>query len=117
MAVNLTCPDGASDTGAYRLSWAGADGARYVVKETGPDGAALTVYEGEDTATTVSGRPAGTYRYRVEAGASHASCEVRVEPPSFTTAMTLFGFGLFVTVATVLVVVRGHRAHRRGEIS
>lgn len=117
MSIDLQCPTAGSDTGAFRLSWSGAEHASYVVRETGPDGQTLTVYEGRDTATTVSGRTAGTYRYQVEAAHAHASCEVKVEPPSLQTAIAFFGFGLFVTLATVAVVVRGHRAHRRGEIS
>lgn len=117
MSIDLQCPEGDSDTGAFRLSWSGAADAEYLVRETSPDGTTRTVYEGGDTATTVSGRTAGTYRYRVESGATQASCEVLVAPPSLGTALGFFAGGLFVTLATVVVVLRGHRAHRRGEIS
>lgn len=116
MPLALTCPEGPSDTGAYRLSWTGPKDAEFVVEETGPEGTER-VYEGPNLATTVSGRVEGTYAYRVGAGEAWSStCEVLVDPPALSTALTFFGFGLFVVAATVLLVVRGHRAHRRGEI-
>ena len=117
MTAALTCPEGANDTGAYRLSWTGPDGARFVLEETDPSGQTRTLYEGEDHATTVSGRVAGEYRYELATGGGKSTCTVTVSPPSMSTAVGLFGFGLVVCAATVWVVVRGHRAHRRGDLS
>ena len=116
MAPTLECPGGASDTGAYRIAWSGADGSPVRLEENGS-----IVYEGSQDATTVSGRPAGEYVYRVgvvrDGGVSWAdACTVTVAPPSLALAFTFFGMGLAVFASLLVVVVRGHRAHRRGEL-
>jgi hypothetical protein len=111
--AKLTCPGGANVTGAFKLSWEGGDGASFRVSE----GAKL-LYEGKDLATTVTGRHAGTYAYElveVEGGARSA-CEVTVDPPSLGAAFGAFGVGSVVFVATLWLVLAGHRAHRAGEI-
>lgn len=79
------------------------------------------LYEGPQDATTVSGRPAGEYVYRVELldGASVSwadSCTITVAPPSLGLAFFLFAVGFTVFASLVVVLVRGHRAHRRGEL-
>jgi hypothetical protein len=115
-----SCPE-LSDTGAYRIAWPDApveEGQTVRVEENG-----ALLYEGIEDATTVSGRPAGQYIYRVGVVDSAGdpswleSCRVTVSPPSLGLAFSLFGVGLLVFAATLLVVVRGHRAHRRGELS
>ena len=119
--LQLTCPERPSDTGAYRLSWQGPDGAEYRLTED--SGSALrVVYEGPDLATTVTGRQADVYRYRLEVLASRGAegestlCSVAVAPPSRTLAFGLFGVGLTICLATVVLITRGHRKHRRGEL-
>lgn len=117
MEPTLTCPDAKSDTGAYRIAWQ-SDGQTVVrIEENGE-----LLYEGTEDATTVSGRPAGEYVYRigrVETGSEAAwadTCRVIVSPPSLTLAISLFGIGFCVFAALLFIVVRGHRAHRRGEL-
>lgn len=113
----LACPSEASATGAYRLSWEDVAGARFRLTE----GDAV-LYEGDQAATTVSGRPAGTYAYRLvavdAAGAETVagSCIVAVAPPSPALTAGLMGAGFVVFAATTALVLRGHRAHRRGEL-
>lgn len=119
--LDLSCPDVASDTGAYRLSWQGPDGANYRLTET-VGGASSVLYEGPDVASTVTGRSAGTYSYQLEvleAGGtpgSSISCSLHVAPPPLSLALGVFGLGLIITLATVVLVARGHRRHRRGEL-
>lgn len=119
--LDLSCPAVANDTGAYRLSWGGPEGAEYRLTESAGDSGRI-VYEGADTASTVTGRDQGTYTYRLEVlepggtTASPTSCTVEVAPPPLALAFGLFGLGLFICLATVTLVTRGHRRHRRGEL-
>lgn len=106
----LDCPATPSETGAYRLSWSATGDVRLYEDDA-------LVYQGPDDATTVTGRPERSYAYRLEAGGGEARCEVRVEPPSMAFAAGLLGAGLLVFVATVVLIVVGHRAHVRGELS
>ncbi|MBW2536898.1 MAG: hypothetical protein JRI55_35765 [Deltaproteobacteria bacterium] len=113
----LECPAAPSDTGAYRLAWKGdSQGKLFRLEENGE-----VLYVGPQQATTVSGRAEGSYSYRVgmlegkKVSSWSEPCTVVVSPPSLALALTLFGVGLFVFLATVFAVVRGHRAHRRGE--
>ena len=72
--------------------------------------------------STVTGRREGDYHYQVgvlqDGKVSHWSegCTVLVRPYSLSLAFTFFAFGLVVTLATIALVVKGHRAHRRGEL-
>lgn len=117
--LRLDCPSGTSDTGAYRLSWNGPSEVVFRLEENG-----TVLYEGPEVATTVSGRAPDEYLYRVgileEGGetvrAWSQTCAVRVSPPPFTLALGLFGVGLVVFASLLVVVVRGHRAHRSGRI-
>ena len=115
MPLRLDCPGSASDTGAYRISWRAEDGALVRVDEN-----ETLIYEGPESATTVSGRPAGDYVYRIGFAGTESwedTCTVSVAPPSLGLAFLLFGVGLSVFASLVVVVVQGHRAHRRGELS
>lgn len=103
----LECPGSPSDTGAFRLSWtATGDVSLY-------EGGEL-LYTGSHDATTVTGRPAGTYDYELVDASGTARCQVEVAPPSLAFAGSLLAAGLVVFVATVALVVAGDRAHRRG---
>jgi hypothetical protein len=123
-APELVCPRDSSDTGAFQLSWTAPVDASFRLEEReldGAGGAVTVVYEGYDTATTLTGRPEGSYEYRVatiqpESTQWSVPCVVEVAPPSLGLAFALFGAGLAVTVGTVVAILRGHRAHRRGAL-
>ena len=127
MRARVLCPEGSSTAeepnrdGAYRIAWQAADGVVTRLVETRGD-AVTVLYEGEDRATTVTGRPEGDYLYQVSevrdglALTPSEGCRVVVRPYPLPVAFAFFGAGLLVTLFTVLLVVRGHAAHRRGEL-
>lgn len=108
-----SCP-GQSDTGAFRLAWSGDGEGPWRVQETRSDGTQVVLELGDDTATTVTGRQAGAHTYVLVApdGTRSDPCVVEVAPPSLGLAFGLFGVGLAVTLATVALVVVGHRQHK-----
>ena len=72
------------------------------------------VYEGPNTATTLTGRVEGTYVYVVEAGETQSDpCAIEVAPPSLGLAFGLFAIGLVVFAATLAVILFGSGATRR----
>lgn len=111
------CPQAPNNTGAYRIAWKGPAGPTYRLEENGQ-----VIYEGPHLASTVTGNQEGAYVYQVgvvdgpHAGAWSPPCPVAVSPPSLSLAFGLFGMGLLVFLSVLVVVVRGHRAHRRGEL-
>lgn len=115
------CPGAPSDTGAFRLSWTGGDNATYRVEQV-DHGKSTLIYQGPDTATTITGQREGKVSYRVgvvdngRVSAWSKTCTVRVQPPATWLAFTLFAVGALVTLCTIIAIVRGHRAHRAGEI-
>jgi hypothetical protein len=105
----LTCPTRADNDGAFALHWSGGTHASWRVEENG-----VVLYEGPDRATTVTGRPAGTYEYRVVAGDEvSAPCVVEVTPPSLALAFALAGVGAAVFAAVLALVLVGDRRCRR----
>lgn len=127
--LTITCPvgaatlEGASRSGDYQIVWDGPAGATFrLIESADPTASPQILYEGPQRASTVTGRAQGDFFYQVglvEAGAVtqwSEHCEVKVRPYPLGVAFTFFGLGLTVTLATVLVVVLGHRAHRRGEL-
>jgi hypothetical protein len=113
----LDCPARTDNDGAYALRWTGEIAITWRLEENG-----AVVYEGADTATTVTGRAAGVYEYRV--AASHdgvvasvsAPCLVEVAPPSLALAFALAAVGAAVFVAVLWLVVTSERAERVGEV-
>lgn len=126
--VAITCPagadtpEGASRGGDYALSWTGPAGAEFKLVETAAEGEPVTLYQGPQLGSAVTGRTRGDYVYNV--GLLHEGevtkwsepCRVLVTPYPLAVAFVFFGFGLVVTLATIALVVRGHLAHKRGEI-
>lgn len=105
-----------SRDGVYQLSWT-TPGP--VVVEASPDAVFArpeVVYRGHDTAATLSGRPDGHTWYRLvdaDTGAPlGAPLRVEVRHHPLSRALTFFGIGLVVFVATVVLIVRGARATR-----
>jgi hypothetical protein len=126
--LELTCPEGAhtpegaNKGGDFALSWGGPDGGTFRLVEKEAHGDEMIVYEGPQLGSTVTGRTEGDYTYRVglvdngDVTRWSEPCDVLVRPYPLSLAFVFFGFGLVVTVATVTLIVRGHRAHRRGDI-
>jgi hypothetical protein len=110
-SIEISCPPAISETGAFRISWDGSEGAIFELRENGE-----IIYQGGESATTVTGRPAGVYGYAVATAAVESEpCVVEVAPPSLGFAFTLFGIGFVVFVCTLVLILRGHRATRDEE--
>ncbi len=125
MAASWTssgCPAGPSDTGAFRLEWSGPKDATFRLEKLAETGEATLVYQGADTATTITGAKKGEVQFRVgtvtdgSVSAWSKTCAVTVSPPSMTLTLLLFSIGAVVSVCTVVAILRGHKAHRAGEI-
>jgi hypothetical protein len=106
-----------SDTGSYRLSWSSGGDLEVTLEEaTRADFTdARTLYRGVDGATVVSGRFDGVYHYRARrgGGAWSAPVTVTVAHHSLAEALAYLAVGAVVFVATVALIVGGHRRHRR----
>lgn len=107
-----------SDTGEYRLSWTVDADAEVVLEEaTSEDfSGARVLYEGIDAATVVSGRLDGTYHYRLRLktdGNWSAPVAVEVVHHSAAEAFGFLALGGLVFLATAVLIISGHRAHRR----
>lgn len=107
--------------GFFRLNWSGAPmEASYELQEaTRADFAdSRLFYRGPDLATVLSGKPDGSYYYRVrfidreEASAWSEPVHVLVKSHPLARALTFLALGAIVFVATVLLIVRGE-AHAR----
>ncbi len=124
-------PDLQSDSelvtaGYYRLSWQ-SDTEETQMKgdyilEQATDREfelATTLYRGPDTATLISGRPNGTYYYRIRNIENADSpmqwsnvVTVEVAHHSLSRAFMFFILGAVVFVATLVIVVRGSQTHK-----
>ena len=99
-------------SGFFRLSW--QSGAEVELQEwAGADPqAARPVYKGTDEAYFVSGKPDGTYGYRIrtlgEAGPSSwaGPVVVTVRHHSLTRAWMFFALGAFVFLSILILIVR-----------
>ncbi len=119
-----------SDTGHYELRWGPPEpedgdgpadplpeGTTFELQEarSADFSGARTIYEGPDRARAMSGRLDGVFHYRVRSpgGAWSAPVTVEVRHHSLTEAFVFLGVGAFVFIATAVLIVLGHRAHRR----
>lgn len=109
-----------SDTGYYQIRWNSPDEKRdqsFALEEsitpdfTGPN---LT-YQGPDKSTTFSGRRDGVFYYRARMGHGPWSepLKVVVKHHSLGEALAYLAVGSVVFLATTVLVVAGHIAHRR----
>ena len=114
-ALELSASPERSTTGTFSLSWGGAEGARYELTEEREEGGSRTVYLGTDTATVMTGKPNGSYRYRVRAHLAGAPSPwsqpvgVTVIHHSLARALGFFAVGLAVFLATLTLILRGER--------
>ncbi|WP_040405905.1 hypothetical protein [Ectothiorhodospira sp. PHS-1] len=106
--------------GYYQLRWGleEADGAIYRLEESRATDfqEARVLYEGADRATVISGRGDGTFHYRVQATLADDSrsdwsppLTVEVRHHALHQALTLFGVGAVVFLATIALIVTGRR--------
>lgn len=119
-----------TDEGALQLVWSeeGVEGERsYEVRRwaAGEGGEGVYVYEGQDTASYLSGLPEGDYELRVRSrpvGGEHPEWSedhllVKVEYIDSRLLVGLMSVGLVTFVAIVLSIALGHRAARGYEAS
>jgi hypothetical protein len=101
VAPRLSVDNTVVTAGFYRLSW-----------EAGFDNPATT-YTGPDRATVISGKPNGSWFYRIRtlqdknAGPWSEPLTVTVAHHSLTRALLFLALGVTVFIATVLMIVRG----------
>lgn len=117
-APTIEAPAGPATAGFYRLAWTGpADGpTRFQLIEArdAQFTQAFTAYVGEDQARVFSGRPDGTYYYRLRAlpegrapSAWSRPVAVTVAHHALPRAWTFFGAGAVVFLATLGLIVTG----------
>jgi len=102
--------------GYYVLRWSAATTDVEVAEFANPgDGDPSIIYKGPDRATLISGQPDGTRIYRVrEIGAGEPTAwsepvSVTVAHHPLSRALTFFGIGAVVFLATLTLIVRGAR--------
>ena len=112
---SLTSSPAQSSDGVYQLVWEGAGEGDLQLEEAPSERFAQprVVYRGPDRATVVSGRADGEYHYRLRTldgdtpGEPLAYTTVTVGHHSLARALSFFAAGLFVFVATIVLVLRG----------
>lgn len=117
-APGLTTSDPRPAAGYFRLSWDGG-GPVELEEATQPDfGDARLIYRGADASRAMSGKPDGSWYYRVRRADGPAAwseplrVEVRHHP--LRRALFFFVMGLGVFLATVLLVFGGGARSRDG---
>jgi hypothetical protein len=114
VAPRLSVDNSVATAGFYSLSWeTGIE--RVELQEASEPGFdnPLTAYTGPDRASVISGKPNGTWFYRIRAlddqraGPWSEPLSVTVAHHSLARALLFLGLGLTVFIATVLMIVRG----------
>jgi len=99
--------------GFYVLRWSGSEGATFALEEseTADFSAPRQLYQGTDTAKTVTGKRDGTYHYRIREtdreGAWSAPVVIEVTHHSLGRAWQFFAIGAVVFVLSLLTILRG----------
>jgi hypothetical protein len=116
-APNLSADSEVATAGFYRLSWGPGQGPFELQEAADPEfRKPSTLYFGPDLATVISGRPDGTWHYRVRihtnAGRSDWSnpVMVKVDHHDLSRALMFLSLGFVVFIAIVATVVRGKGA-------
>jgi hypothetical protein len=123
-APGLSASTGVARDGSFQLRWSldDADVVYYRIEEAiDPEfREAVTLYQGADRATVISGRGDGTFHYRVRATLADGGRSAWSEPEAVEVAhhplwqaLALFSLGALVFLATVALIVAGTRAERR----
>lgn len=121
----LTSSTALSTDGTLDLSWSGGpdDMGSFELEEAVEGGGDPSILDaGPHRASARSGLSDGAYRYRVRAVAADGGqgpwsdpVAVEVRHHALELAFAFFGVGAFVFLATVALVVNGHRRAARGE--
>jgi hypothetical protein len=113
-APRLSVDNNPATAGFYSLSWEGGNAQVELQEATEPGfDHPVTAYTGPDRATVVSGKPSGTWFYRIRAldnqrvGSWSEPLTVTVAHHSLPRALLFLGLGVTVFIATVLMIVRG----------
>jgi len=108
-----------SNDGVAHLTWEAPGDALVTLQQSStPDfRQAKQLYRGNDTGSTITGLPDGTYYFRVGTAAARWSDPVRLEVShhSLQRAFAFFALGLVVFLGTLGLVVYG--ARRQGKTS
>ena len=115
-APHIETDTAVATAGYYVLRWSAATTDVEVAEFANPGaGDPSIIYTGPDRATLISGQPDGTSIYRVrEIGAGEPSAwsepvSVTVAHHPLSRALTFFGIGAVVFLATLALIVRGAR--------
>jgi hypothetical protein len=109
--IALQSDTAVATAGYFQLTW-NAEGPVRLVESNTPDFRnAVTLYTGSDSGRTISGRGDGDLYYRIESAATGAvlgePLRVTVTHHPLSRALTFFGIGAVVFVATLTLIVVG----------
>ncbi|MFQ5535506.1 MAG: hypothetical protein ACE5EM_11875 [Sphingomonadales bacterium] len=121
-APRLTSDSDIASAGFFRLLWE-TDAERVELQESkhATFENARILYQGSDRATVVSGKPDGTWYYRIraigkgQAGPWSKAVVVTVDHHSLTRAIGFFVLGLIVFIGILFVIVGGARQAAKKE--
>ena len=113
-APHLSSNTDVATAGFYQLSWE-TDAGNIELQEATQSSFhnPVTYYKGADRATVISGRPNGTWYYRIRAigagqpGPWSEPVKVTVAHHSLSRALMFLSLGIIVFVAIVVMIVRG----------
>lgn len=98
-----------SNEGYYQLSWESEEPIRLVESSSADFSDARMLYTGTDTGRVVSGKPDGTWYYRLEsadgARVLSAPATITVKHHSLTKAFSFFALGAIVFAATLGLIL------------
>jgi hypothetical protein len=113
--LNLSSDTEIANAGYYQLSWDGTDGPYHLEESSTTDFSTYrTLYQGDDLATVISGKPDGVYYYRISLSneqqiADSNVVKVTVAHHPLKTALLFFLAGAIVFVATFIMIIKGNR--------
>lgn len=115
-APELSVNNSVATAGFYRLSWKTDVHQVELQADTSEQFThPSTIYTGSDTASVISGKPNGTWFYRVRnlgnqgPGPWSKPVQVTVAHHSLVRAFSFLGVGILVFLATVIMILRGPR--------
>ena len=113
-APRLSSDTDVASAGFYRLMWKTNAEHVELQEATDPDFRKVKIsYRGPDRATVISGKPDGTWYYRVRAadgadpGEWSRPVSVTVAHHSLSRALMFLSLGVVVFVATASIIIRG----------